>query len=273
MKKKILIIEDEEFLSDMYKIKLSSEGYEIAVANNGQEGIESATKFKPDLILLDLMMPKMNGFQVLEKLKSSKVTAAMKVFVLSNLSQGEEINKATAMGADGFLVKASLTPTQIADFVHKIFDNKKDNIDLSSSKGVKKKAESQVKQEEMNGRSVLLIEDENVIAEMYEMRLKKAGFRVVMAGNGAWGLKHAKKEKFDIIIMDMTMPAMNGCEMLKHIKKDSLNHEIPIIVLSNSAQDNDIAEAKSCGATDYLLKSQITPVRLIAEIKKVLNIK
>lgn len=272
MKKKILIIEDEEFLSEMYKIKLASEGYEISVAGNGQDGLVLAKKTKPDLILLDLMMPKMNGFQVLEKLKSEKNTAEIKVFVLSNLSQGEEINKATSMGANGFLVKASLTPTQIAGFVHQIFDNKYGVGSVEQKPVEKKKAESQVKQEAENGRSVLLIEDETVIAEMYEMRLKKAGFAVTLAGNGAWGLKLAKKEKYDIIVMDMTMPAMNGCDMLKHIKKDSLNHEIPVIVLSNSAQDNDIAEAKRCGATDYLLKSQITPVKLIAEIKKVLNI-
>jgi two-component system response regulator len=73
--------------------------------------------------------------------------------------------------------------------------------------------------------------------------------------------------------MDIMMPAMNGCEMLRHIKKDSLNHSVPIIVLSNSAQDKDIEEAKKCGAASYLLKASITPVKLISEIKKVLNIK
>ena len=204
----------------------------------------------------------MNGFQVLEKIKKEPSIANIKVFVLSNLSQGEEINKATAMGADGFLVKASLTPTQVADFVHKIFDNKKDENSKNNIKLARRDKTSQVKQEETNGKSILLIEDEGVIAEMYEMRLKKAGFAVTLAGNGAWGLKLAKREKFDIIVMDMTMPAMNGCDMLKHIKSDSKNVDILVIVLSNSAQDNDIAEAKSCGASDYLLKSQITPVRL-----------
>ncbi|MDO8259976.1 MAG: response regulator [Candidatus Magasanikbacteria bacterium] len=271
MKKKILIIEDEEFLSEMYKIKLESEGYAVAVADDGQMGVKLADSGKPDLILLDLMMPKMNGFQVLEKLKANKKTSGIKVYVLSNLSQGEEIKKGMELGADGFLVKASLTPTQISDFVHKVFDNK---IKKESGKYISgvRSADSQVKQEDKNGIKILLIEDEEVIAEMYEMRLNKAGFSVTLAGNGAWGLKLARKEKFDVIVMDMTMPAMNGCDMLKHIKKDSLNHEIPIIVLSNSAQDKDIEETIKCGASNYLLKSQITPVRLISEIKKVLNI-
>ena len=270
MKKKILIIEDEEFLSEMYKIKLISEGYEVAVASDGQAGVKLAISGKPDLILLDLMMPKMNGFQVLEKLKAKKDTSVIKVYVLSNLSQGEEINKAMTIGADGFLVKASLTPTQISDFVHKVFDNKKGK-DKNIVPGIRSR-DSLVKQEEHNGSSVLLIEDEEIIAEMYELRLGKAGFKVTVAHNGAWGLKLAKKEKFDVIVMDMTMPAMNGCEMLKHIKKDSLNHTIPIIVLSNSAQDRDIEDTIKNGASNYLLKSQITPVRLIEEIKKVLNI-
>jgi len=271
MNKKILIIEDEEYLSEMYKIKLVSEGYEVTVADDGLAGVKKAGSVTPDLILLDLMMPKMNGFQVLEKLKANKKTKDIKVYVLSNLSQGEEINKAMAIGADGFLIKASLTPTQISDFVHKVFDNKKSKSPVTVP-GIRSR-ESLVKQEEKNGLNVLLIEDEEVIAEMYKLRLSTAGFIVTVAHNGAWGLKLTKKEKYDVIVMDMTMPAMNGYDMLMNIKKDSLNTQIPVIVLSNSAQDQDIAETLKCGASNYLLKSQITPVRLIEEIKKVLNIK
>lgn len=269
MKKKILIIEDEEYLSEMYKIKLVAEGYDVIIANDGKEGLEMAYLEQPDLILLDLMMPKMNGFQVLEKLKEKERTSKIKVYILSNMSQTDEIKKGVSLGADGFLIKANLTPTQIADFIHKVFDNKKTGERKIVS--IVKSHESQVKQEKQKGINILLIEDETTIAEMYELRLKRAGYEVKVAKNGAWGLKLSKKKKYDVVVMDVMMPAMNGCEMLKHIKKDSLNHEVPIIVLSNSAQDKEVEEIRKCGAASYLLKSSITPVKLINEIKKVLN--
>lgn len=269
MAKKILIIEDEVYLSEMYKIKLESEGYKVLIAENGEEGIKKIESEKPNLVLLDLMMPKMNGFQVLEQLQEKNLLEGLRVYVLSNLSQKEEIEKGVSLGAEGFLIKASLTPTQIADFVHDVFQNKKK---VTKNISVKEKdAESKIKQEEKNGLKILLIEDEKAIADMYEMRLQKAGFEVELAGNGAWGLKMAHKMRYDLIIMDIMMPAMNGCEMLKKIKKESLNHDVPVIVLSNSAQDKDIEEAKQCGAVGYLLKSKITPVKLIKEAKKVLN--
>lgn len=269
MSKKILIVEDEEFLSEMYKIKLVAEGYEVLVADNGMDGVDMAFSEQPDLILLDLMMPKMNGFQVLEKLKENDRTKEIKVYVLSNLSQGEEIKKGMFLGAEGFLVKASLTPTEVSDFVHKVFDKKQKSE--KKIEDLKKSHKSAVKQEKGNGINILLIEDENAIAEMYEMRLQKAGYEVKLARNGAWGLKLSEEKKYDIIIMDIVMPAMDGCVLLKKIKKNSKNKKIPIIVLSNSAQDKDIEEIIKCGAASYLLKSKITPVKLINEIKKVLN--
>lgn len=270
MTKKILLIEDEAYLSEMYKIKLESEGYKVFIADNGEDGIKKIETEKPDLVLLDLMMPKMNGFQVLEKLREKNLLDSIRIYVLSNLSQREEIEKGVSLGAEGFLIKASLTPTQIADFVHDIFKRKKVKKIENKVKS-HKSVESKIKQEDSNGFKLLLIEDESAIAEMYEMRLKKAGFEVTLAKNGAWGLKMAHKMLYDLIIMDIVMPAMNGCEMLKKIKAGSLNHSVPVIVLSNSAQDKDIEEAKKCGAVSYLLKSKITPVKLIKEANKVLN--
>jgi len=94
---------------------------------------------------------------------------------------------------------------------------------------------------------------------------------VEIARNGAWGLKLAREKQFDLIVMDMVMPAMSGLELLKKIKAESLHQNIPILVVSNSAQDKDVEEAKNNGATDYLIKSLLTPAKLIKEIKKYLK--
>ena len=112
-KKKILIIEDEVYLSEMYKMKFEFEGYIVLVAKDGQEGIDSTLSDKPDIILLDLVMPVKDGYQVLKELKENDETKKIPVLILSNLGQVDEIKKAMNDGADKYLIKANITPEQL----------------------------------------------------------------------------------------------------------------------------------------------------------------
>lgn len=125
----------------------------------------------------------------------------------------------------------------------------------------------------MKKKKILIIEDDRDLIEMYAMRLEQAGFEVERAENGVWGLEVAKKIKFDIIVMDMSMPAMNGDEMLLKIRGDSENKNSFIIVLSGSAQDDDFKNAKENGASRCLLKSQVTPTGLLEEIEGIIKFK
>lgn len=120
MPKKIVIIEDEVFLLDMYKIKFQAEGYEVIVATNGEEGLKIVNEVMPDLVLLDLVMPKMDGYEVLRSLRANEKTKDLKIYLLSNLGQSGEIDRGKKEGADGYFVKSSLTPTQLAEEVKKI---------------------------------------------------------------------------------------------------------------------------------------------------------
>jgi len=264
---KILIIEDEKYLLELYKMKFEREGFEVVTAEDGREGIEAAIKEQPDLILLDIVMPGMDGFEVLNKLRENKKTKHLKVYIFSNLGQADEIKAGFEHGADGYMVKANLTPGQVVDRV---------SLALSANQKKKKKTINNKKKivpenKEKNGKSVLIIEDEKVIIDMYKMRLENEGYEVEVADNGAWGLKLAKGKKFDIIVMDMVMPAMDGYRMLKEIKNESRNKKTPIIVLSNSAQEEDIEKAKKQGADLYLLKSSITPAKLAKRIEELIN--
>ncbi len=119
--KKILIVEDDEAISNMYQTKLKQEGYEVLSAYNGSDGLNVAKKEKPDLILLDVILPQLDGFAVLEELKQGRDTAKIPVVMLTNLSTNEDQTKAKKFGADGYLVKASLTPTEVGATVNKFF--------------------------------------------------------------------------------------------------------------------------------------------------------
>ena len=115
--KKILLVEDDVTLIDMYSLKFKEEGYNLLTAENGETGLALALKELPDVILLDIMMPKMDGFAVLAELKKNATTKNIPVLMLSNLGQTADVEKGEAMGAKDYIVKASMTPTQVVDKV------------------------------------------------------------------------------------------------------------------------------------------------------------
>jgi DNA-binding response OmpR family regulator len=119
-KAKILIIEDDKMLSDMYSLKFNEEGYQAIQAFTGLEGVEKTKTEKPDIILLDIILPQMDGFQVMEEIKKNKELENIPILFLTNLRQEEDVKKGTAMGAVGYLVKASFTPAQVLDKVKEI---------------------------------------------------------------------------------------------------------------------------------------------------------
>ncbi|MFA5166526.1 MAG: response regulator [Candidatus Paceibacterota bacterium] len=117
MPKKVLIIEDEEILSKLLKNKLQDEGYEAEVALDGQEGLAKAKSFKPDLILLDIIMPKVNGFEVLEKIKVDSELNKIPIIIVSNSGQPVELERAQKLGAVDWLVKTEFDPEEVIDKV------------------------------------------------------------------------------------------------------------------------------------------------------------
>lgn len=115
--KKVLLVEDDETLSDSYTQRFTAEGLEVKRVPNGEEALSAALSFKPDLILLDIMMPKVSGFDVLDILRNTPETVNIRVIVLSALSQQEDMEKAKSLGADDYLVKSQVVLADIVDRV------------------------------------------------------------------------------------------------------------------------------------------------------------
>jgi len=120
MKKKILVIEDEKTLRFLIVQTLVQEGFEVEEAIDGEEGIQKLKKNKPDLILLDLLLPSINGFEVLSKIKRDSDLESIPVIILSNLGQEEEIKKGLNLGAIDYLIKAHFTLDQVVARIKKV---------------------------------------------------------------------------------------------------------------------------------------------------------
>lgn len=116
-KKKILLVEDDETLAMVYQQRLELEGFEVRHSTNGEQALSDAVEFKPDLVLLDVMMPKLNGFDVLDILRNSPQTRNTHIIMLTALSQPKDAERAKELGADDFLVKSQVV---IGDVVARI---------------------------------------------------------------------------------------------------------------------------------------------------------
>lgn len=117
--KLILVAEDDNFYANIYKMKLMKEGYEVLVVGNGSWVMKTLEKRKPKLIVLDLVMPVMDGFVTLEKIKENKEYKDIKILVLTNLGQEEDAKRAMSLGADDYLVKTNTSIQEVMKKIHK----------------------------------------------------------------------------------------------------------------------------------------------------------
>ena len=116
---KVAIVEDDQAISQMYRFKFEADGYSVETAGNGKDGLEMSKEFKPDIILLDLMMPIMTGEEMLKKLRESSWGKDIKVIILTNMGEQEIPDTVKKMGVSGVILKADMTPRQVEEGVKK----------------------------------------------------------------------------------------------------------------------------------------------------------
>ncbi|OGY23398.1 MAG: hypothetical protein A2172_04180 [Candidatus Woykebacteria bacterium RBG_13_40_15] len=131
MARKILLVEDDAFVRDIYMRELTKGGFEIDAAEDGLEGIEKAKETKYDLILLDIMLPKKTGIDVLKDIRvNTSASKGTSVYLLTNLGQGSVIRQAVEIGAQGYLLKARVLPSQVLQAVNDFFEKGPMKMDL-----------------------------------------------------------------------------------------------------------------------------------------------
>ena len=119
-KKRILLVEDDPFISEMYTLKFEKAGFASEVAMTGKEGVAKTREWRPDIVLLDVLIPEMDGFEVLSILKKDPGVKSIPVIMLTNLGQKEDIEKGAALGAAAYVVKAHFTPQEVVEKVRAI---------------------------------------------------------------------------------------------------------------------------------------------------------
>lgn len=266
--KKILIIEDEHSLVDLLVEKLKKENYDVDFAYDGEAGYAKVAEFKPDLILLDIVMPKMDGYEVLEKLNNDK--NEIPVVIISNSGQPVEIEKTKKLGAVDHLIKTEFSPLDVLRIVQARFDG---TAEVAKKEDEKVLTPIEDDKARKLGVTVLLVEDDAFLREICSKKLTKEGYTVHEAVDGEQALNGVKAVKPDIVLLDIILPAIDGFQILHQIRTnpDEKVAKVPVIMLSNLGQDDDIKKAMEMGANDYLVKAHFTTEEIISKIKSIMK--
>ena len=236
-KGKILIIDDDINFLDLIDRRLSKEGYLVFTANNGKSGLIKANKLVPDIIILDIVMPDMDGWTVYKKLKTTPLLSQIPVIIVTI---GDYEKMAKDFG--------------VVDFLAKPIKWKTLNVILSKYKIIGK------------SKHILVIDDDSATRIILRKMLVKDGWRVDEAENGKVALDRIKKEKPELILLDLLMPVMDGFKFLKVIKgKDSLT-DIPIIVITSKDLTADDYSYLTANVDRVIQKGDYTRKEIINRI-------
>jgi len=252
-RKKVLIAEDEKFLGEILLTKFSSVGYATTLARDGVEALEKIRALKPDVVLLDILMPRMDGYQVLETMAKEGLTETSAVIIISNSGQPVEIDRALKLGAKDYLVKVQFNPDEVLAKVRQQLEPpaKKPNA------GANKK--------------ILMVEDDQFLRELAIKKFRLAGYEIVTAADGAEALALVEQKQPALILLDIILPGIDGFEVLRALSANAQSKDIPVIILSNLGQESDIDRGKKLGAVEYLVKTEFTLDEILKKIKKLIG--
>lgn len=246
-KKKILIIEDERVLLEMYQAYFKKAGYDVIVAENGPDGFQEVKLNKPDLIIVDILIPGQSGYLVIKKIRKEAIISKTPILAFSNLGQLKEINQGMISGADSYIVKTDITPAELLNKVKRMIAASKHKI---------------------CGKRLLIIDDKTEIAQRCKLLLSKDNVKVRTAKDTENGLRLAGYGDFNTILLNVSLT--KGYETLKWLKEDFRTRKVPVLVLSESDREKDISQALQMGAKKYFVKSKVSVNTVVDEIKNIL---
>lgn len=289
-KKRIIIIEDDAVLRDVLSEKLERNGYLVDKAQDGVVAMEKIRAVKPDCILLDILMPRMGGIEVLEQLHADPAFRDIPAIIISNSGQPVEIQRAQELGAREFLIKAVFDPNEVLEKVRRVL----------AGGGIAPQGEWGVRTQNVTGAGavqhpavdihagpqgvtntvppatgskafILVIEDDKFLRELLVRKLSGEGFDVQNAIDAQAAFAILAERKPNIILCDLILPGIDGFEILKRIKADPKTADVPVVILSNLGQKEDLEKAMSLGAKDFMVKANFTLDEIVAKVRGILG--
>lgn len=270
MSARVLVVDDILPNVKLLEAKLTSEYYDVMTATSGFEALEKMEAEKPDIVLLDVMMPGMDGFEVCTKIKDNPGMAHIPVVMVTALTDVADKVRGLEAGADDFLSKpindvALMSRVRSLVRLKMALDEWRMRENTASQLGVVEKS-SNVMSESVEKASILLIEDKNFEAERISQALEQDKHHTVVVESGIQAMEQIMKHDFDSIIVSINMDHEDGLRLCSHLRSNERTRLVPIIMI---AEDNDmkkVAHGLEIGAHDYIMRP-VEKNELVARVR------
>lgn len=270
-KKNVLIVEDNKLAILQVQKVLEKEGLSIRHANNGKEALEIVKTNIPDGIILDLMMPEMDGFEVLEKIRSSEQTRNIPVLILTAKSlTKKDLSKLSSNNIQQLIQKGD---ADIEELITKV------NSMLGINKEIKKTAKvireirvekSELLQDTSNGKPKILIIEDNPDNRITARAILGNKYNIIEAEDGELGVKMTFEEMPDLVLLDISLPKKDGFAVIQEIRENDLMKDLPVIALTAKAMKSDREKIIKAGCNEYVSKP-IDDIELLEKVNRFLQ--
>ena len=261
----IFLAEDDTFLANVIKKKLELYGATVVSFTNGRECLEAIKSHPPQLVLLDLQLPGLSGYEILTDLYQSNITPDLRVIVISNSGQTVEIKSILQLGIRDYIIKANFEPEEV---LAKIFDALNLNFqktDNGVSFVVNESESASTTDEELV--RVLVVEDDPLLRNMLSVKLSKSHCPYMFSNDGLQALELVEQFEPQVIVLDLMIPGKDGFTVLTELKSDARFKNIPVVVFSNKSGDDEKSKAMQLGAHSFRMKALTDLSELVSELR------
>ncbi|MDP6633270.1 MAG: response regulator [Phycisphaerae bacterium] len=260
---RVLVVEDNEVAALQIRTALGESGYDITVAGDGAEALDLIAESIPDGIVLDLMMPNIDGFAVLEEIRSTPETAMLPVLILTAKElTSEDRARLTQNNIQQLIQKGSIDRDELVAEVDRLLGGRTPLQEPEESTGPEP-----VDLPDLSGKKILIVEDNPDNLLVITALLSETGAEVAAAADGQAGLDQARQAKPDLILMDIQLPGLSGMDVVGRIKDDDELKNIPVVALTARVMKGDREQILAAGCDDYVSKP-ISPVSLERILRK-----
>ncbi|MCA9361220.1 response regulator [Candidatus Kaiserbacteria bacterium] len=269
--KKILIIEDNTFLASVLSQKLSIHGAKASAYSNGLEGLAAVRTDKPDLVILDIIMPVMNGYEVLQVMHSEGLTEKTQVIVISNSGGTLEADRIKELGVSEYLVKAEFSADDVLEKVYKVLKvepSKFSGSSEGSTSGLINDTNMPTDTVKNELPRVLIVEDDPLLRNLLSMKLSNSNCPAMFSNDGLQVNELIDSFAPNVIVLDLKLPGKDGFEILKDLKSSEKYQDIPVVIFSNNSSDEDRKRVTELGAEAYFVKAMTDLTEFIRELVK-----
>lgn len=258
MSARVLVVDDILPNVKLLEAKLTSEYYDVLTATNGKDALEKVAAMSPDLVLLDVMMPGMDGFEVCTRIKQNPALAHIPVVMVTALTDNEDKVRGLESGADDFLSKP-INDTALMARVRSLvrlkmaLDEWRMRENTANQLGVVEKSSNVMTESAENAR-VLVIEDKNFEQRKIEETLIRDQDKVTTVDSGMKAMELASKQDFDVLIVSLNLANEDGLRLCSHLKSNERTRSLPIVMIGGEEDMPRIAHGLEIGAHDYILR-------------------